>query len=302
MNRRHFLREGAAVGILAAGVSGALLLRRNHARAAVVSNLLNDALPAFTNNALNELRTLPVRGREEIKRYFHGKCLNVESFVTYLCSREFAERLGHCTTESDKEACFLAALCSRLTTEEELLQQIETVSAELGNELDSAWSASCREISSRWNVRIQGYGACLAADELSTQLSGLIRTRLEQALQIARTGHQQPALGETIKEIGESALLLLPLVRLGTLGLHVGIPVFVLLAAKQVWDYVMGQLTDRRGDYQAAISSRLALLGNRVGAEFERELRLRLTDLHTWQELSLRDTAWHLANDRVSLL
>ena len=45
------------------------------------------------------------------------------------------------------------------------------------------------------------------------------------------------------------------------------------------------------GDYQAAISGRLALLGNRVGASFEQEVRQRLADLHTWQEGSVRATA-----------
>ena len=59
----------------------------------------------------------------------------------------------------------------------------------------------------------------------------------------------------------------------------------------------MGRLDDRRGDYQAAISGRLALLGNRVGAEFEREIRERLNDLHTWQERSIRNTAKQVAEE-----
>ena len=80
------------------------------------------------------------------------------------------------------------------------------------------------------------------------------------------------------------------------------IPVFFILAARHVWEYITGRLDDRRGEYQAAISSRLALLGNRVGAEFEREVRQRLTDLHTWQERSIRNTATRLAEERVGLI
>jgi hypothetical protein len=80
------------------------------------------------------------------------------------------------------------------------------------------------------------------------------------------------------------------------------VPVFLLQATKHVWDYVMGQLENRRGDYQAAISGRLALLGNRVGGEFEREVRLRITDLHTWRERSIRETAQRLAEERVGLI
>ena len=88
--------------------------------------------------------------------------------------------------------------------------------------------------------------------------------------------------------------------RFGKLGLQVGIPVFFLVAARHVWDYAMAQLDDRRGDYQAAISGRLALLGNRVGAEFERELRLRIGDLDTLRERSVRANAARLAEERVT--
>jgi hypothetical protein len=82
----------------------------------------------------------------------------------------------------------------------------------------------------------------------------------------------------------------------------VGIPVFVLLASKPVWDFVMGCLDNRRDGYQAAISSRLALLGNRVGAEFEREIRVRLVDLHLWQDRSVREIALRLTRERVGLI
>jgi len=109
-----------------------------------------------------------------------------------------------------------------------------------------------------------------------------------------------PAIGETIGKIGQSAILLLPLVvEFGSANLPIAIPLFVLLAAKPVWDYAMGQLEDRRGDSQAAISGRLALLGNHVAAEFEREVRQRLTDLHTWQEQAVRVTAGRLAEERI---
>lgn len=77
---------------------------------------------------------------------------------------------------------------------------------------------------------------------------------------------------------------------------------FFLDAARHVWDYLTARLEDRRGEYQAAISGRLALLGNRVGTEFEREVRRRLADLHTWQERAVRETAGRLAEERVGLI
>jgi hypothetical protein len=302
MNRRRFLWEGIAGGAIALGAGGFLFIRRNQARSAVASSLLNDALPRLTANSGKELNALPVRAREEIKRYFHGKCLNVEGFVSRICSTEFTERLGRCQTQEERERCFLLAFFSRVATEAEILNQIETIADDIGSELDSAWSAYCVEMSAKWNTHLQCCGTRLTADELTNRLSSMIKGELGQAARHTTTGNQQPAVGETIGKIGASAVLLLPLVRFGALGLKVGIPVFVILAAKHLWDYAMSQLEDRRGDYQMAISRRLALLGNRVGTEFEREVRLRLTDLHTWQERAVRETAMRLAEERVGLI
>lgn len=302
MNRRRFLREGIAGGTIALGAGGFLFARRSQARADMTSRLLDDALPPLSSNGLRELNTLPVRAREEIRRYFHGKCLNVEGFVSHICSNEFVERLGRCRTQDEREVCFLQAFCGRVSTEAEILNQVETIAADVGSELDSGWGAYCNELSGRWNTRIQGYGSLLTMDELSNRLGGMIRTEISQAARQAVSGNQKPAVGETIGRVGASAVLLLPLIQFGQVGLAVGIPVFVILAARHVWDYVTARLEDRRGNYQAAISSRLALLGNRVGAEFEREVRQRLTDLHTWQERSIRNTATRLAEERVGLI
>jgi hypothetical protein len=302
MNRRRFLRQGIAGGAIALGAGGFLFVRRSQARAAVASEMLNDALPRLMANSGKELNALPVRAREEIKRYFHGKCLNVEGFVSRICSNEFAEQLGRCQTQDERENCFLQAFCSRVAADTEILNQIETIADDIGSDLDSAWSAYCAEISAKWNTRLESYGTPLAADELTNRLSSMIKSELGQAARQAATANQQPAVGETIGKIGASAVLLLPLVRFGALGLKVGIPVFVILAAKHLWDYAMGQLQERRGDYQVAISRRLALLGNRVAAEFEREVRVRLSDLHTWQERAVRATAMRLADERVGLV
>jgi hypothetical protein len=311
MNRRRFLREGIAGGAIALGAGGFLYFRRSQARADMTSRMLDDALPPLSSNALRELNTLPVRAREEIRRYFHGKCLNVEGFVSHVCSNQFAERLGRCRTQDEREGCFLQAFCGRVATDAEILNQVETIAAEIGSELDSGWDGYCTELCGRWNTRIQGYGSPLAMDELSNRLGGMIRAELAQTARQAVSTYQRPAVGETIGKIGASALLLLPLgvVSVAVAGPAVAvmpnplvIPVFFILAARHVWEYITGRLDDRRGEYQAAISSRLALLGNRVGAEFEREVRQRLTDLHTWQERSIRITATRLAEERVGLI
>ncbi len=299
MHRRRFLREGVAAGVLAAGAGGFLFVRRGQARAAVAAGLLADALPPLAATYSKELNALPARGREEIQRYFHGRCVNVEGFVSHVCSDAFAERLGLCRTPDEREGCVLHAFFGRVATEAEILNQVQTTAAEVGRELDAAWDAYCAETSAKWDARVRGDGPVLAAGELADRLGATVRAELEQAARQPLSAGRRPAVGETIGKIGESAVLLLPVVRYGQLGLQVGIPVFFLFAAKHVWDYVLARLDDRRGDCQAAISGRLALLGNRVGAEFEQELRRRLTDLHTWREGSVRAAADRLAEERV---
>ena len=235
-------------------------------------------------------------------RYFHGKCLNVEGFVSHICSNAFAERLGRCRTADERELCFVQAFCGRVATEAEILNRVELIAGEIGSELDAEWTTYCAEMSIKWNTRIQGYGGPLATVELTNRLGRSLRDDLGRAALQAVSASQRPALGQTIGKIGESAILLLPLARLGPAGLSVGIPVFFMLAAKHLWDYAMSQLDDRRGDYQATISARLAMLGNRVGGEFEQEVRQRITDLHTWQERAIKATAARLAAERVRLI
>src|SRR4051794_1051246 len=113
MNRRRFLRKGAAGVALLGAAGGVGFNRRHRARETITSGMLDDALPPLTANSSKEMNTLPARGREEIKRYFHGKCLNVEGFVSLVCSDEFAERVGSCETEDQRANCFLHAFCSR---------------------------------------------------------------------------------------------------------------------------------------------------------------------------------------------
>jgi hypothetical protein len=302
MNRRRFLREGLVGGALAAGAGGFLFARRSQARAALTSSLVDEALPPLTANSYRELNSLPARARGEIQRFFHGKCLDVRGFVTHVCSDEFAERLGRCRTPEERETCFLLAFCGRIATAEEILFRVETIAAELGSELDSAWGDYCARTSGTWNTHVRDLGPSWAPEGFADRVSGWIRGELEQAARQAISGNRRPAVGETIGNIGQSAVLLLPLLELGPPGISAAVPVFFLLAAKHVWDYASARLEDRRGDYQAAISGRLALLGNRVGTEFEREVRLRLTDLHAWQERAVRDAAGKLAEERVRLL
>src|SRR4051794_11168614 len=109
MNRRRFLWNGTALGGLALGVGGSLFHRRSQARAEMTSRMLDDALPPLVTKSVKELQERPVHAREEIRRFFHGKCLNVANFVSRICSPTFGEQLGRCSTSEEREACLLAA-------------------------------------------------------------------------------------------------------------------------------------------------------------------------------------------------
>jgi hypothetical protein len=210
MNRRRFLREGIAGSGLALGTGGFLFIRRNQARGEATARMLDDALPTLAQNSLKELQRLPVRAREEIRRYFHGKCLNVAGFITHICSPAFGELLGHCRTQEEREICFLQAFCARVTTDAEILNQVYTFAAEAGSELDLAWADYCSSLSLKWNTHIQKHGSALLNDEFIDRLDGIIRSEIAQAVGQAVSGLQQPTISGTLHKIGESALRLLP--------------------------------------------------------------------------------------------
>lgn len=303
MQRRQFLRQGLVGGAIAIGAGGVLFFRRDQVRADVTARLLDEAMPSLTANGAAELSDLPLRAREEIRRYFHGVCLNVAGFVSHVTSDDFASRFARCSIQSDRDACLTDAFCRRVASETEILARVETIANEVGSELDRGWSTFTTTLAPKWNTRLSAYNRPLVATEITSRLDGIVHSEVLQAARIGSSAGQRPALGETAGKLGESAVLLLPLARgLGSVAPHVVIPMFVVLAAAHVWEYVSAQLIDRRGDYQAAISGRVALIGNRVAGEFEREVRRRIADLQTWQERAVREIANRLAAERIGLL
>jgi len=76
------------------------MLRRAQVRAEINDKLLHTALPRFTSKASQELEALPVRGKEEIRQFFHGKYLDVQGFISHITSNSFRERLGQCGNDT----------------------------------------------------------------------------------------------------------------------------------------------------------------------------------------------------------
>jgi hypothetical protein len=302
MIRRSFMTKTLAGGALAVGGTGFLFGRRALARDRLKERLLDDALPAFVDNSNKELQSLPIRGREKILEYFHGRCLNAPSLATFICSDQFGERLSRCRTKAAKEEAFNLAFCERIASHSEILNNVGIVAEDIGQDLDNAWKTYCVELSSRWKTRLSGDVELLSGDQLSSQMSDVVKAELADARQFQIESHQNPALGETIGAIGKSAIMLLPLAKLGPVGAAIGIPIFLVLAAKHVWDYAMARMDDRKGEYQAEISSKIANMGKRIAAEFEKEVRQRITDLHEMQEFAIHETAEKIVSRKIGLI
>jgi hypothetical protein len=96
-------------------------------------------------------------------------------------------------------------------------------------------------------------------------------------------------------------LLLLSQVHFKLGKVEINLPKFLVEATRRFFDYLLERRADRRNDDQAAITARLADLGNRVAAEFEKEIRQRLVTLHTWQENAVRMAARRRAEQGIGL-
>src|SRR5688500_18458691 len=96
MNRRQFLSRLSAVGtplLIGGTIFSVRWGQRVHARENLRKQMLGTAIPVLTQNAHAELLALPTRARQEIRQYFHGRCLKVTGFVSEICSAGFAEKL-----------------------------------------------------------------------------------------------------------------------------------------------------------------------------------------------------------------
>lgn len=262
--------------------------------------LIADAMPVLTQKAHSEFLSVPVRGREEIRRWFHGKALNVASFVEEVCSSSHREKLHACHTEEEKQLLLQVTFFGKVATDAEILNRIQVIAEEVGRELDLNWGSCCQSIASRWELHLTGYGSTLELREFNERVASTVGQHVREALDMAEVGTRHPALGETLGGIGESALLVLPMSRLkaGKRGIDVNlmaVPTFFLLALRDVCRYVIGLLSDPRPDLQRAISARISLLGNRIGSDFESVVRTQLDALHDWQEHALTTAAEHYA-------
>ncbi len=298
MNRRTFLTT-AAVGGGAALLGGAFWARCAVARGQVQQELVDASDPVLTSYAQKQLSELPGRAREEMRKHFHGLCLQVSEFTDAVCKPEFAEWLANHPKTAQREQRIVELFMTHVTTPKMVLDRVHDVAETISQDLDRNWAACCDELAKQWNVKIQDRAEQLDADLMTAKLTPMIGDSIRQAADAAKRNGQPVALREVLGDVGKSALLLLPLAMAAP---WVGWPLFTMLALRPVFEEWVRQASDRAATLQRTVTERLASLGNRVGLEFEKEVQVRLGDLHQWQRQAVAAAAGKQAEKLVRYL
>ena len=298
MNRRKFLSGAAGVGGMLL-LGGGFWARQAYARDRLRRELVRRSAPVLTAKAHKELLALPAQAREEMRRYFHGVCLNVHGFVEEVCSPEFAARLSERPTPEEQQELVLLAFMRQVVTEAQVLNRVQVIAEDISQDLDRNWAAACLELADRWDASIKDYRVAVSAMELTDRLTPLVQAGLRQALQQAQADGRPTLLDDPAGAVGKSALLLVPLAEQSP---WLGWPLFAVLALKPVFEYFIARVRDRSHDLQWAVTDKLAQLGNRMGSEFENEVRTRIADLHHWQDEAVDGAAGQQAEQLIRFL
>jgi hypothetical protein len=298
MNRRKFLSGAAGAGGLLL-LGGGFWARQAYARDRLRRELVRLSAPVLDAKARKEFLTLPPQAREEMRRYFHGVCLNVHGFVDEVCSPEFAARLSERSTPQEQQELVLLAFMRQVATEAQVLNRVQVIAEDISLDLDRNWAAACTDLADKWDASLREYRAAVSATELTDRLTPLVQAGLRQALAQAEADGQRTFLDDVAGAVGKSALLLVPLAAQAP---WLGWPLFAVLALKPVFEYFIARVRDRSHDLQWAVTDKLSQLGNRMGSEFENEVRTRLADLHRWQDQAVDSAAAQQAEHLIRLL
>jgi hypothetical protein len=306
MNRRDFLQYSSTTAGIAV-IGGGLWARKAYGSYKLQQNLVESSSPILLTKAHNEFQSVPVKGREEIREWFHGKALNVAPFVKEICSNNYREKLHRCKSEDEQRTLLLVSFCGKVATDAEILNRVQMIAEEVCQELNTNWGECCKTISSEWNLHIKDYGQPLELSEFVQRVDQMVKQHFAESLEMARVGTEYPAFGETIGNIAQAGLMVLPMsrIRVSPVGVdmnHLAIPTFFLLALDHFIQYIIGLFSDPRPDLQRAISANLSLLGNRIGSEFESFVRASLGNLHGWQDQAVRLAAQQYADSVVGWL
>lgn len=296
-DRRDLIKQAIGAGgfVLLGGVGiGALRRQRCHAKDVLWQQFMAEPTRLLAEKANDELNSLPILARQEMRDYFHGICLNVHSFVEEICANSFAEKLHACESEEQKHLLLNVAFSQKVVTATEVSNRVEVIANEVGTLLDSNWGRLCGKLADNWQEHLRTQRSDAKTLNVRSLADPYIIQSLNESRQRTYPIGQRPAISTTGREIGKAAILLLPV---GYIMPQVGYPIFVLAALKSVWSWLLGR--PKESLYQTDVSERLAILGNRVGSECEEELRKRIADLQHWQEEAIKQLAHNKVNESI---
>lgn len=304
VDRRAFLKRAvaAASGIVAVG--GIFSVRRAYAIGRLRDDMLSRASNVITERERQELEGLPRQACGAIRDYVHGLCLDGYKFAEEICSQSFQNRLTSCTSHTERQKQVYAVFHAHLFNEREFQSRIGKVAEQIGAELDRNWVICCDAVAGAWGVAMRphdtGFGSGdLSQRTLSQRTEPLIRRHMQGAIRDAVKKTCQPAILDLASSLGTSALLLLPVMLEVP---YVGVPVFAMQAFQPIFDFLIGLFRSPSANVQLAVTQRLSQLSSDLCRQFEREIRERIVDLHSWQYRSVRDVAREQAARTVGWL
>lgn len=293
---------GAGASLALGGtLVGGRFVQQAYARSELSRQLIDQATPVLTEQAHHELRTIPEACREQIRIRFHEACLNVSSFVSTICSTDFQDRLAALADDSARERLFVLTFGQKVTPHAEIVRWVRTIAEETSAELRADWEDTCNQLAEKWTLTLSSFETGVSAEAFLQETDASIQAGIDEARRTAYplAGQTQLLDTGTAPQAVEQAALLRINVREMQDSAPTFVPVFLWNALTDVYSFFTGSRYEDPAVYRHAISERLALLGNRVGSEFESEVRRRLSDLHEWQRKSVTVAAQRRAEELV---
>lgn len=294
MRRRDFLQY-ASVGGAAILIGTAAIKRAELSRRQMVEELTERVQPILARKSGDESQRLPAEAREKIRVWFHGPCLNSPRFAQFLRSRKFAVELANFSTEEDRQKAVVSTFTRMVVSEDDILSQVQKIADKIGSKLDTNWDDACQEISDAWNFDVNDNPRATLSDDLRARLVPLIQRRIDSMCALSRAAGQHSLWAPALTKIGSSAIMLL------RVDPRYGIPIFMVVALASVLQCVKDHQIDSI-KFGNAISKSVANLGNDVGDAFEKEMGIRISELHNWQKSALLESANEYAKTKIPLL
>jgi hypothetical protein len=288
------------VGLGGIGLVGGIVGgRRVYATSQLRSQMMTRAAKIISEKEQAEIEQLPTQARTQIREYFHGVCLDSYRFAEAVCAPCFRDRLAGCCDDVQRQREFHLAFSKHLATQEELNNRLRTSATDVGCRLDRNWADCCHDVAETWGVALRPYEAIFPSDQLALWAEPLVRERLQTAIEETTTATLRPAIATLLDSLGTSAVLLLPVMVESP---FCGVPLFAALAFEPVFEFLIGLFRSRQADVQHRVTKQVAVLSARIGSEFEREVRRRIAQLHSWQYGALRDVAQEQAQRTIGWL